>query len=116
MACCVVVRRGVACNVGAPEFVDVAVAVDTHVIRDVNPSLLVLVVPLILAQSAWGIAVVAEDHGLVMEDHPGDGVALASGPGRPRAPGVSAYQQCRSGSGQAGAGLRRRGTRARADH
>ena len=90
MASCVVVRRGVACNVGAPQFVDVPVAVDTHVIRDVDPSLLVLVVPLILAQSPWGITVFAEDRGLVVEGHTGDGVALASGPGGPRAPSVSA--------------------------
>src|SRR5271156_1471735 len=70
MASCVVVRRGVACNVGAPQFVDVPVAVDTHVIRDVDPSLLVLVVPLILAQSPWGITVFAEDHGLVGAGRP----------------------------------------------
>ena len=90
MASCVVVRRGVTGDLCAPQFVDVAIAVDTHVIRDVDPSLLVLVVPLILAQSPRGITVFAEDHGLVVEGHTGDGVALASGPGGPRAPSVSA--------------------------
>ena len=64
MACCVVVRRGVAGNLGAAQFVDVAIAVDADVIRNVDPSVLVLVIPLVLAQMSWGIAVVAEDHGL----------------------------------------------------
>jgi hypothetical protein len=49
-----------------------------------------LVVPLILAQMPWGIAVVAEDHSLVMKGHTGDGVPLASGAGGARAPSVSA--------------------------
>lgn len=90
MACCVVVRRGVACNLGAPQFVDVAIAVDADVIRDVDPSQLVLVVPLVLAQVAWGITVVAEDHALVVEGHTGDGVEPPSGAGRSRAPSISA--------------------------
>ena len=90
VACCVVVCRGVACNLGAPQFVDVAVAVNADVIRDVNPSQLVLVVPLVLAQAAWSIAVVAEDHGLVMEGHTGDGVAPPSGAGGLGAPRFSA--------------------------
>ena len=90
MACCVVVRRSVACNLGAPQFVDVAIAVDADVIRDVDPSQLVLVVPLVLAEAAWGITVVAEDHALVVEGHTGDGVGPASGVGRSRAPGISA--------------------------
>src|ERR1700761_6070553 len=78
MACGVVVGRGVA--------------------RNGDPSLLVLVVSLILAQPAWGITVVAEDHGLVVQRHPGDGVALPSGAGGPRAPRVSAQQLWRRGS------------------
>ena len=90
VACCVVVCGGVACNLGAPQFVDVAVAVNADVIRDVNPSQLVLVVPLVLAQAAWGIAVVAEDHSLVMEGHTGDGVARPSGAGGLGAPRFSA--------------------------
>jgi hypothetical protein len=49
-----------------------------------------LVVMLVLAQAAWGIAVVAEYHGLVVEGHTGDGVGPASGAGRSRAPSVSA--------------------------
>jgi hypothetical protein len=49
MAGGVVVRRGVTGNVGAPQFVEVAVAVDADVIRDVDPSVLVLVVPLVFA-------------------------------------------------------------------
>ena len=36
MACCVVVRRSVACNLCASQFVDVATAVNTDVIRDVD--------------------------------------------------------------------------------
>ena len=90
MACCVVVGRGVAGNLGAPQFVDVAVAVDADVIRDVDPSVLVLVVSLVLAQMCWGIAVIAEDHGFVMQGHAGDGVAFASGAGRPGPPSISA--------------------------
>src|SRR5690242_10972227 len=104
MARGVVVRRGVASDLGAPQFVDVAIAVDADVIGDVDPSVLVLVVSLILSEMAWRIAVVAEDDGLVMQGHPGDGVALASGAGRSRAPGVPAQQQCRSRGGQARTG------------
>ena len=55
VACCVVACRSVACNLGAPQFVDVAVAVDADVIRDVDPSQLGLVVPLVLAQAAWAL-------------------------------------------------------------
>jgi hypothetical protein len=90
MASCVVVRRSVARNLGAPQFVYVAIAVDTDVIGDVDPSVLVLVIPLVLAQMSWGIAVVAEDHGLVVESHAGDDVAPASGAGRSGTPCVSA--------------------------
>jgi hypothetical protein len=90
VAGCVVVRRSVACNLGAPQFVDVAVAVDADVIRDVDPAFFVLVVPLVLAEVAWGIAVVAEDHGLVVEGHPGDGVEPSSGAGGSGAPSISA--------------------------
>ena len=86
----VVVRRGVARDLGAPQFVDVAIAVDADVIGDVDPSVLVLVVSLILSEMAWGIAVFAEDDGLVVKSHPGDGVALPTGAGRSRAPGVPA--------------------------
>src|ERR1700742_4460780 len=42
VARCVVVRRGVTRNLGAAQLVDVAVAVDADVIRDVDPALLVL--------------------------------------------------------------------------
>ena len=49
MAGGVVVRRCVAGNLGAPQFVEVAVAVDADVICDVDPSVLVLVVPLVFA-------------------------------------------------------------------
>ena len=96
MTRCVVVRRSVARNLGAAQFVDVAVAVDADVVRDVDPALLVLVVPLVLAEVAWGIAVVAEDHGLVVEGHTGDGLnptARACGLG---APGVPAQHDSRS--------------------
>jgi hypothetical protein len=49
-----------------------------------------LVVSLVLAQMCWGIAVVAEDHGLVVQGHTGDGLTLASGAGRARPPSISA--------------------------
>ena len=90
MACRVVVRCCVAGNLGAAQFVDVANAVNGDVIRDVDPSQLVLVVPLILTQVPWGITVVAEDHGLVVEGHTADGVRPPSGAGRSRTPSVSA--------------------------
>jgi hypothetical protein len=90
MPCRVVVRCGVARDRGAAQFVDVAIAVDADVIRDVDPPMLVLVVPLVLAEVTWGIAVVTEEHGLVMEGHPGDGVAFPSGAGRSRTPSISA--------------------------
>ena len=115
MAGGVVVRRGVTGNLGAPQFVEVAIAVDADVVGDVNPPVLVLVVPLVFAQVLGGISVVAEDHSLVVQGHPGDGVTLAAGAGRSRAPGVSAYQLCRGGSGEPGTG--RSGiTYAGADH
>src|ERR1700739_4062103 len=90
VACCVVVLGGVACNLGAPQFVDIAVAVNADVIRDVDPSQLVLVIPLVLAEAGWGITVVAEDHGLGVEGHTGDGVEPSSGAGGPGAPSISA--------------------------
>ena len=90
MSCCVVVRRGVAGNLCAPQFVDVATAVNTDVIRDVDPSPLVLVVSLVLTEVPWGITVVAEDHALVVQGHTGDGVEPPSGAGWSRAPGISA--------------------------
>lgn len=90
VARCVVVRRGVARDLGAPEFVDVAVAVDADVVGDVDPPVLILVVPLILPEVRWGIAVVAKDDSLVVQGHPRDGVALPSRARRSSAPGVSA--------------------------
>ncbi len=90
VACGVVVRRRVAGNLWAPQLVDVAVAVDADVIRDVDPSVLVLVISLVLTQAAWGITVVAEDHGLVVESHTGDGLGLSSGPRGSGAPRISA--------------------------
>jgi hypothetical protein len=39
---------------------------------------------------AWGITVVAEDHGLVVESHAGDGVEPASAAGGSSAPSISA--------------------------
>lgn len=90
MAGGVVVGGSVAGNLGASQFVDVAVTVDADVISDVDPSQLVLVVPLILAEAAWGITVVAEDHALVVEGQTGDGVEPSAGPGRASAPSISA--------------------------
>ena len=99
MACGVVVRRGVTGNLGAPQFVEVAVAVDADVVRDVDPPQLVLVVALVLAETARGVTVVAENHGLVVEGHPGDSEGTPSGAGRSGAPGISAQQLSRSGTG-----------------
>ena len=48
----VVARRGVAHEVGRPQLEDVPVAVDADVIGDVDPPLLVLVVPLVLAEAS----------------------------------------------------------------
>src|ERR1700753_3262110 len=70
----VVVGGGVAGALGAPQFVDVAIAVDGDVIRDVDPTLLILVISLILSQASWRISVVAEHNYFVMQSHPGDGV------------------------------------------
>ena len=90
VACCVVVGRSVARDLGAPQFVDVAIAVNGDVIRDVDPSLLVLVVALILAQATRGVAVVAQDDGFVVEGHAGDGVVPPAGECRSGAPGIAA--------------------------
>jgi hypothetical protein len=49
-----------------------------------------LVVMLVLPEVAWGIAVVAQDYGLVVEGHTGDGVGPTSGAGRSRAPSIAA--------------------------
>ena len=90
VACRVVVRRRVTCDLRRAQFVDVAVAVNADVIRDVDPSQLVLVVALVLAEAAWGVAVVAEDDGLVVEGHAGDGVVPPAGAWRSGTPGISA--------------------------
>ena len=90
MARRVVVRRGVPRDLWRAQFVDVAIAVDADVIGDVDPSLLVLVVALILAEATRGVAVVAEDDGLVMQGHASDGVRPP--PGRAgRAPQASRH-------------------------
>ena len=90
MACRVVVRRSVASNFGTPQFVDVAFAVNADVVRDVDPSQLVLVVLLVLAEVAGGIAVVAEDLAFVVQRHTGDGVDPSPRAGRSGAPSISA--------------------------
>ncbi len=90
MACRVVVCRRVAGNIGASQLVDVALAVDADVVGDVDPSKLVLVVPLVLTKASWRITVVAEDHAFVVEGQTCNGVGLASGAGRPGAPSVPA--------------------------
>jgi len=90
VSCRVVVRCGIAGDLRRAQFVDVAVAVDADVIRDIDPSLLVLVVALVLAKAAWGVAVVAENDGLVVEGHAGDGVVPPTGARRSGTPGVSA--------------------------
>lgn len=85
----VVVRRSVTRDLWRAQFVDVAVTVDADVIGDVDPSLLVLVVALILAEATRGVAVVAEDDGLVVQGHASDGVRLAAGSGGTSAPGIA---------------------------
>ena len=96
MARCVVVRRCVVRNLGASQFVDVAVPVDADVVGDVDPSQLVLVVPLILSEMVWGITVVAENHGLVVEGHTSDDLSPAARACRLGAPGVAAQHDSRS--------------------
>src|SRR5947209_7446500 len=108
----VVIGRGVAGKPRVPQFVEVAVAVDGDVVRDVNPSLLILVIQLILAQAFRRIAVVAEHDCLVVQGHSGDGVPLAAGAGGARAPRLSAQQRSRGGAGQTGADGWPRGARA----
>ena len=66
-------------------------------------------VALVLAQASRGVAVVAENDGLVVQGHPGDGVRPPAGAGRSGAPGVSAEQLGRGaargqGGGQVGVG------------
>jgi len=90
VACRVVVRCGVTRDLRRAQFVDVAVSVNADVIRDVDPSQLVLVVALVLAEVAWGVAVVAEDDGLVVEGHAGDGVVPPTGACRSGTPGIPA--------------------------
>lgn len=90
MAGCVVVGGSVAGNLGASQFVDVAVTVDADVISDVDPPQLVLVVMLILSEAARGITVFPEDHALVVEGQTGYGVEPSSRACRLRAPSISA--------------------------
>lgn len=92
VACRVVVRRGITRDLRRAQFVDVAVAVNADVIRDVDPSQLVLVVMLVLAQVAWGVAVVAQDDSLMVEGHASDGVVSPAGACRSGTPGISAEQ------------------------
>ena len=73
----VVVGVGVAGELRCPQLEDVAVAVDADVVGDVDPPELVLVVALVLSEPSSDVAVVAEDHGCVVEGHTGDGVRLA---------------------------------------
>ena len=94
----VVARRGVAHELGVSQLVDVPVAVDADVIGDVDPALRVLVVALVLADASRGVAVVAEDHGGVVDRHAGEGVGRAAGAGGAGAPGVAAQQNSRSGA------------------
>ena len=74
----VVVRRGVTRDLRRSQFIDVAVAVNADVISDVDPTQLVLVVELVLTEAAWGVAVVAQDDGLVVKSHAGNGVRPAA--------------------------------------
>src|ERR1700743_2597269 len=92
MARGVVIRRRVAGDLRAAQFVDVAVAVHTVVVRAVDQSLLFWVIVRVLPQAAGGIAVLAENYGLVVQRHPGDRMGLSSGPGRLGAPRLSAEQ------------------------
>ena len=74
----VVLRRGVASEVGRPQLVDVPVAVDADVIGDVDPPALVLVKVLMLTEATRGVAIVAEDRARVVNRHAGDGVGPAA--------------------------------------
>ena len=90
VACRVVVRGCITRDLRGAQFVDVAVAVNADVVGDVDPAQLVLVVALVLAEAAWGVAVVAEDDCFVMQCHAGDGVRPATGACRAGTPGISA--------------------------
>ena len=101
MAGRVVGRRGVANELGASQLVDVPVAVDADVIGDINPALRVLVVALVLADSTRGVAVVAEDHGAVVDRQMGEGVGACrrgGRDGRPRRRGTTSRPVGRSTS------------------
>ena len=82
MAGCVIRRCSVAGEVSSTQFEDVSVAIHTDVVGDVDPSVVVLVVPLVLPESCGGVAVVAQNHGGVVDRHALDGVWRAPGPGR----------------------------------
>src|SRR5689334_9353937 len=88
----VVVSGGVTRNVGCTEFINVSVAVDADVIGNINPTVLVLVQPLMLAQAARCVAIVTQDGSGVMDGHAGDRVRSAAGFGWPRTPGITAQQ------------------------
>ena len=77
---------------GSRSSIDVAVAVDADVIGDVDPPLRVLVVLLVLAEASRRVAVVAEDHGRVVDRHAAEGVGRAAGVGGTGAPSIPAQQ------------------------
>ena len=55
----VVVRRGVADEIGVTQLVQIAVAVDADVVGDIDPAVEILVIALVLAQARGCVAVVA---------------------------------------------------------
>ena len=86
----VVAGRGVADEAGIPELVDVSVAVDAQVVGDVDPSLRVLVISLVLSKSSRRVRVVAEHDLGVVNRHAVQGVTRTAGAGRSGAPSVAA--------------------------
>ena len=86
----VVAGRGVAHEAGIPELVDVSVAIDAQVVGDVDPSLRVLVISLVLSKAGRRVRVVAEHDRCVVNRHAVQGVTRAARAGRSSAPGVAA--------------------------
>jgi len=68
---------------------------------------------LVLAQPSGAVAIVAEDHGCVVEGHAGDGVRPAARTGGTGAPGIPAQQDSRSCTRRGCGRGRRLGWRAR---
>jgi hypothetical protein len=88
----VVVSGGIAGDRGPAQLEDVPVAVHAHVIGDVHPPPVDLVIALMLAKPRGDDAVVVEGDCGVVNRHPGDGVRTTTRQRRTRTPGITAQQ------------------------